>query len=137
MNYEVDASFLHALILGCVDPTSDGVDAPLAILKAKYSAALDGGMLDLVRRATEAVARADTEADRRYLNSLIDGTTDLLSEDTFRRLAPMFEKYLPASETFVLLERAATLFGDAVHEVECRLLADVAIDRARQMHGRD
>lgn len=55
----------------------------------------------------------DELMDRKYLNSLIDGSGDLLAEDTFARLEPMFEKYPEGSETRALLEQAATVYGDA------------------------
>lgn len=88
-----------------------------AVLRAKYQAARDDGMLDLIARAretyAEAVARAEVAADRPFLEGLIDGPEDLLSEDTFPRMEPMFAKYAEGSEMFALLEKAATVFGDA------------------------
>ncbi len=56
----------------------------------------------------------------------------MLSEDTFPRMEPMFTKYAEGSALFVLLETAATLFGDAVQEVAARALASCAIDDARR-----
>lgn len=44
----------------------------------------------------------------------------------------MFTKYAEGSALFVLLETAATLFGDAVQEVAARALASCAIDDARR-----
>ena len=70
-----------------------------------------------------AAKDADEEADRAFLNGLIDGTGDLLSEDTFPRMEPMFAKYPEGSEMFVLLEKAATVFGDAVQEVAKQAMA--------------
>lgn len=55
----------------------------------------------------------DSAADRAYLESLIDGSGDLLAEDTFARLEPLFEKYAADPEMSALLERAATVYGDA------------------------
>lgn len=52
-------------------------------------------------------------ADRAYLESLIDGSGDLLAEDTFTKLEPMFAKYEADAEMNALLERAATVYGDA------------------------
>jgi hypothetical protein len=65
-------------------------------------------------RATRAFAAAHVmQADRAYLNSLIDGSGDLMADDTFARLEPMFEKYAEGSEMYALLERAATIYADA------------------------
>lgn len=52
-------------------------------------------------------------ADRAYLESLIDGAGDLLAEDTFARLEPMFTTYEGDAEMMALLEKAATVYGDA------------------------
>ena len=135
MIYEADAQFLRALILRRIDPLADGVLTRLAVLRAKYQAARDGGMLDLIARAretyAEAVARAEVAADRAFLEGLIDGTEDLLSEDTFPRMEPMFAKYAEGSEMFALLEMAATVFGDAVQEVASNALTSWVIDNAR------
>lgn len=134
MIYEADARFLRALILRCADPLADGVMARLVVLRAKYLAALDGGMLDLIARAcethAEAVARTEVAADRAFLNGLIDGTGDLLSEDTFPRMEPLFARYYEGSEMFALLQRAATLFGDAVQDAMCWAVAGISIDQA-------
>lgn len=136
MIYEADARFLRTLIFRCIDPLAAGVVAKLAVLRAKYLAAQDGGMLDLIARAgethAEAAGRAEVAADRAFLNGLIDGSGDLLSEDTFPRMEPMFAKYPEGSEMFALLEKAAEVFGDAVQEVAAWVMADVAIDDARR-----
>lgn len=66
---------------------------------------------------------AGEEADRAFLNGIIDGSGDVLSEDTFPRMEPMFTKYAEGSEMFALLERAATVFGDAVQEVARKAIA--------------
>lgn len=64
--------------------------------------------------AIEPAAPAiDSTADRAYLESLIDGTGDLLAEDTFARMEPMFEKYAEGTEMYALLEKAAEVFGAA------------------------
>ncbi|MGI4779105.1 MAG: hypothetical protein ACRYGA_13490 [Janthinobacterium lividum] len=108
----------------------------LAILHAQYTARLDGGMLDLIARAwevhDEAVARAEETADRAYLNGLLEGIEDILSEDTFSKLEPMFTRYAEGTEMFALLEKAAEAFGAAVHEVAAQALARFAIDEARR-----
>lgn len=139
ISYEADARFLQALLLRRIDPISDGVTARLVVMRARYLAAQDGGMLDLIARAgetrAEAGARADVAADRAFLNGLIDGSGDLLGEDTFLRMAPMFAKYSEGSEMFTLLEKAASVFGEAVQEVLTWTLAGIAVDQAR--HGRD
>lgn len=52
-------------------------------------------------------------ADRAYLNSLIAGTGDLLAADTFDRLEPLFARYEGDAEMMAMLEKAATVYGDA------------------------
>ena len=136
MIYEADARVLRALILRGIDPLADGVMARLVVLRAKYLAALDGGMLDLIARAlevqAEAVARAEEATDRAYLESLIDGGGDLLSEETFPKLEPMFTRFADGSEMFALLQRAAEAFGEAVQEVAAWALAGEVITSAKQ-----
>ena len=81
---------------------------------------------DIVSTPSEevhAAKDADEEADRAYLESLIDGSGDLLSEDTFPRMEPMFAKYAEGTEMFTLLEKAATIFGDAVQDVARQAMA--------------
>lgn len=61
----------------------------------------------------EPVVNEQENADRAYLNSLIDGTGNLLAEDTFDKLEPMFERYAEGTEMRDLLDKAATAYGDA------------------------
>lgn len=130
--------FLLAVASGLADPLDEpGLEARLAVLRARYGH-IDriGALLDDACDAyAEARARAEVAADRAYLESLIDGTEDLLSEDTFPRMTPLFTKYVEGSEMFALLEKAATVFGDAVQEVATWTLAGIAIEQAR--HGPD
>lgn len=63
--------------------------------------------------STPAAIDPALAADRAYLESLIDGSGDLLAEDTFTKLEPMFAKYEADAEMNALLERAATVYGDA------------------------
>lgn len=136
MTYQRDAGFLQALILGQENLLAPGALARIVVMHARYRAARDAGMVYLVRRAMEAhtiaLARASVAADRAYLKSLLDGTQDPLSENTFPRMEPMFAKYTEGSEMFKLLEQAAQVFGDAVQEVAAWALAGVAIDEARR-----
>lgn len=53
-------------------------------------------------------------SDRAYLQALIDGTGDLMAEDTFAKLEPMFAKYEGNAEMLALLEKAANAYGEAV-----------------------
>lgn len=79
-------------------------------------------------------------ADRVYLDSLIDGSGDLLAKDTFARLEPMFAKYEVDPEMNALLERASVVYGDAAVAVANFVLAEiaakVAIEKARQREGK-
>jgi hypothetical protein len=81
--------------------------------------------MDKIAKAAEPVKPTETKepavptespekaADRAYLNSLIDGTGDLLAADTFDRLEPLFARYEGDAEMMALLEKAATVYGDA------------------------
>lgn len=53
------------------------------------------------------------EADAAYLQSLINGTTDMFAADVFDRLEPMFAAYKADAAMMALLERAAKAYGDA------------------------
>lgn len=130
--------FLRAVSNGLVDPLDEpGVAARLVILRGRYGHI--AGMASLLDDASdahaEAVARPELAADRAYLESLIDGSGDLLSEDTFPRMEPMFAKYAEGSDMFVLLEKAATIFGDAVWEVAAWVIAGEAIAVARVLRA--
>lgn len=61
--------------------------------------------------------------DTAYLQSLIDGTGDLLAEDTFVKLEPMFTTYEGDAAMMDLLERAANAYGDAAVEAAKQALA--------------
>lgn len=125
---------LRLALAGEVDLADLGVVQRLVLLRARYGH--DRALGPLIREASDAMIRtrelADEEADRAFLNGLIDGTGDLLSEDTFPRMEPLFAKYPEGSEMFALVERAATVFGDAVQEVACWVLAGVVIDEVRR-----
>ena len=130
--------FLLAVANGHVDSLEEpGVAVRLAVLRARYGH-IDrmAALLDEACDAhAEAVTSAEVAADRAYLNGLIEGTEDLLSEDTFPRLEPMFTKYAEGSEMYALLEKAATVFGDAAQEVATWVMAGFAIDEARRGLG--
>ncbi|MGJ7552625.1 hypothetical protein ACSFBI_01400 [Variovorax sp. RB3P1] len=84
-------------------------------------------------RATRVFAVAHVlQADRAYLNSLIDGSGDLLAEDTFERMEPMFERYPEGTEMFALLEQAATVYADAAVAAATWAIAGWVIQDARR-----
>jgi hypothetical protein len=84
-------------------------------------------------RATLAFAAAHVlQADRAYLNSLIGGSGDLLAEDTFARMEPMFERHVEGTEMFALLEKAATVYADAAVAAATQAMADWAITDAQR-----
>ena len=85
-------------------------------------------MGDLCRRAFEA----HRGADRAFLNGLIAGSDELLSEDTFPYMEPMFARYPESSAIYKLLERAAEVFGEAMQEAAGRAMAAWVIGRARR-----
>ena len=138
--YFSDVTFLQRLILGEGDPLTQDALAGLFVLHAHYSR-FDAGMGDLIRRAFEAhnaaVERAEEAADRAYLKGLIDGSGDLLAEDTFARMEPMFAKYPEGSDMYATLERAAQAFSNAALEAATRFLATEEIERIRREGLRD
>ena len=68
-------------------------------------------------------SKDDDPADASYLESLIDGTGDLLSSDTHRRIELMFIKYPQDSQMHDLLETACEMYGDAVLALATTVLA--------------
>lgn len=130
----IDIALLRLVAKGATDPADLGVPERLTILRARYGA--DPTVGPLIREAWDALLRAqeraEEAADRAFLNSLIDGSGDLLSEDTFPRMEPMFAKYTEGTPMYALLEKAAEVFGEAVQELACWVLAGVAIDEARR-----
>lgn len=93
---------------------------PVAIaLAADQQTAIEGAP----EMATEDEQAAESAADRAYLNSLIEGTGDLLAEDTFTKLEPMFSAYESNTEMMALLERAAQAYGDAAQVEAQKALA--------------
>ena len=124
-----------AVANGHVDTLKEhDVETRLAVLRGRYGH--DGRMVELLDDArdahAESVIRAEVAADRAFLNGLIDGSVELLSEDTFPRMEPLFAKYAEASEMFALLGKAAAVFGDAVQEIAAQALASSVIDEARR-----
>ncbi len=121
-------------MLGHPDPMGPYVVGRLLVMRARSLARGDGDMLDLIRRAWDAriaaLRLAEKGADTAYLNSLIDGSGDLLAEDTFARLEPMFEKYADDAEMKSLLERASTAYGDAALDEAARVLAGPEAEQA-------
>lgn len=86
------------------------------------------------------------QADARYLESLIEGSADLLSPDVVAKLEPMFIKYPDGSKMQALLEKAAEIYGGAALTKATEVLAmptpqliDVILDAMReaQLAGRD
>jgi hypothetical protein len=62
-------------------------------------------------------------ADTAYLQSLINGTGDLLAPDVFDKMEPMFATYEGDAEMTAMLEQAAEVYGDAVMELAKQALA--------------
>ena len=131
-------ALLRLVIEGVTDPLDLGVSQRLTILRAQFGG--DRTIGPLILEAWDALLRAqgqvDEAADRTYLNGLIDGTGDLLSESTFLTMEPMFAKYAEGSDMYVLLESASSAFSDAAQELACWVLAGHAIDVAKLSHPR-
>lgn len=94
--------------------------APVAVVAADPAPLVDGERP--ADEPTPSVEDASVAADRGYLNSLVDGSGDLLAEDTFTKLEPMFAKYADG-DMAALLEKAATAYGDAAMELAKKTLA--------------
>jgi hypothetical protein len=135
----IEMALLCLVAAGVTDPLDLGVAQRLVLMRARLGADPLHG--PLVREAWNALLRAqeraEEAADRAFLNGLIDGTGDLLSEDTFPRMEPLFAKYGENTPMFALLEKAAIVFGDAVQELAGWVLAGVAINKARQGDNED
>lgn len=88
---------------------------------AEMSGRILGTLMTLNGGATQPETKEPTvptespekAADRAYLQSLIDGTGDLLAADTFDRMEPLFARYEGDAEMMAMLEKAATVYGDA------------------------
>jgi hypothetical protein len=121
------------IFIGLVAGRAIGLDEPglhqrLAMAGAQY------GRDPFISKNHAAARLAVEEAeDRAFLEGIIAGTEDVLSEDTFPKLEPMFTCYPEGSDMFKLLEQAAEVFGDAVQDVAAWALAGAAIDQAQ--HG--
>ncbi len=135
----IDIALLRLVAEGETDPLDLGVPARLTLLRAQFGT--DPTYGPMVREASDMLVRAlektDEDADRAYLEGMLDGTVDLLSESTFPRMEPMFAKYPEGSKMFALLERAAAVFGDAVEELASWVLAGVAIEASRRDESND
>lgn len=130
----IDFALLRLVVEGVADPRDVGVPQRLVVLRARYGSSPTVGPLvreawDVLLRAQE---RADEEADRAFLNGLVDGSGRLLSEDTFPRMEPLFAKYAEGSEMFALLEKAAIVFGDAAQEATYWAIAGEVINEVKK-----
>jgi hypothetical protein len=70
--------------------------------------------------------------DRDYLNSLIDGSGDLLTQDTFAKLEPLFTRYEADPVMNALLERAAEAYADAALWAAAWVVAGIYIEDAQR-----
>lgn len=65
------------------------------------------------------------DEDRDYLQSLIDGTVNMIDPAIFGRIEPMFAKYELDAAMMDMLTRAANAYGDAVQEAARDVLAEI------------
>lgn len=70
--------------------------------------------------------------DRAYLESLIDGSGDLLAEDTMEKLEPLFARYEADPVMNALLERAVKAYGNEAVAAATWVLAGIFIEQAHQ-----
>ncbi|MDO9481132.1 MAG: hypothetical protein Q8S96_02340 [Hydrogenophaga sp.] len=82
----------------------------------------EGDALDVEALPVPGAEHVGLNEDTAYLKSLIDGTGDLLAEDVFEKLEPMFTTYMDNAEMMALLERAANTYGDAAVAAALRAL---------------
>lgn len=130
--YDEQGRWLAGLILGECDLLAADVLGRLVVLRAQAQAALDGGMLDLVRRASVARAAAQQAADVAFLQGLIDGTADYFADDLYERLEPLYAKYENDPAMLAMFNNAATVYGDAVVERAYWTMAAIAIEDAKR-----
>ena len=130
----IDIALLRLVIAGVTDPLDLGVPQRLVVLRAQHGA--NRAIAPLVREAWDVLLRAHERAveaeDRAFLNSLVDGSGNLLSEDTFPRMEPLFAKYAVGSPMYALLETAAIRFGDAAQAAAYWAIAGEVIDDIRR-----
>lgn len=119
------------MVSGLADPLERGTSARLTIMRARFCRDSDGNLVALIDAAHVA---HDMAVDRAFLQGIIDGSGDVVSESTFPRMEPMFAKYAEGSDTYALLERAANAFADAVQDAWYWAMAGWAIDEARRGH---
>jgi hypothetical protein len=98
--------------------TAEEEAAMMAELEAPETVVSNEIIADLTQPAdpaptTPAAVDPQLAADRAYIESLIDGTGDLLAEDTYDKLEPLFARYESDADMTALLEKAATIYGDA------------------------
>jgi len=124
------------VFIGLVAGRAIGLDEPglhekLAMAGAQY------GRDPFISKNHAAARLAVEEAeDRAFLEGIIDGSGDVLSEDTFPRMEPMFMRYAEGSDMFALLEKAAEVFGSAVQDYAGWVLAGSVIGEAMSKGGR-
>jgi hypothetical protein len=122
-------AFLRLLANGFIDPLAEpGTLARIAVLRAQYASRGMGHMDTLIADALAAYVMAE---DAAYLKTILDGSGDVLSEDTFPRMEPMFARYVEGSAMYTLLENAAIAFSHAADEAAAWALADRVIEQAR------
>jgi hypothetical protein len=66
---------------------------------------------------------ASVATDTAYLNTLIDGTADMLDADIFDKLEPMFAKYAENADMLALVNQAAQAYSDATVKAAQQALA--------------
>lgn len=76
---------------------------------------------DNVTESTSAIA----QEDRDYLQTLIEGSVPMMDESHSVRLEELYHKYLEDAEAQVLIEKAATAYGDAIIAASVSALSKV------------
>lgn len=109
-----------------------GADRKGHILDTDKKPQASAAWLAALLRAQAELLQVIRAEDLDYLNSLIDGSGDLLAEDTFTRMEPMFAKYEDDAAMMDLLTRAAEVYGDAATAAVYWVFAADAITNARR-----
>jgi hypothetical protein len=99
-------------------------DTPAALVNLLWPAEPTGSIVEgsgVVQTAADVAAETPVapvvdptkDADRAYLQTLINGSADYFDEGILARIEPMFEKYAGDAEMQDLLEKAATAWSNA------------------------
>ena len=123
-----DTGLALAVLIGKVDRSDPAIPAHLAIARSRHLGSSD--LCDLIDRAISAHAvalgRDLVAVDRAFLRAARDGGVNLLDNDVFARLAPIYKRRSDDPEMLAMLAVAAEAFSDAALDAAGAMLASDA-----------